>query len=153
MCLYITMPFVPCMGSALCSRLCILTSCHFLDPQWQGFNAEFESIVNRHKTYTVPDDALRQRLQQIATELVVPEYKAFRQRYVMASTGYFWRLHRQKAAGVIMILSLSGDGGAIFEEEIWFVCFFFWGRGGGVCGPRVSSSQRRHFLKHVTFLG
>jgi hypothetical protein len=46
----------------------------------QGFNAEFESIVNRHKAYTVPDPTLRQRLRQIATDLVVPEYKAFRQR-------------------------------------------------------------------------
>jgi hypothetical protein len=55
----------------------------------QGFNAEFENIVNRHTTYTVPDEALKQRLQQITTELVVPEYKAFRQRCVM-STANSW---------------------------------------------------------------
>ncbi|EDO48269.1 predicted protein [Nematostella vectensis] len=49
--------------------------------KFKGFNTEFEELYQIQKTYAVPDVALREEIRLKNIELIVPIYRAFRDKY------------------------------------------------------------------------
>ncbi|XP_031567122.1 exocyst complex component 7-like [Actinia tenebrosa] len=49
--------------------------------KFKGFNTEFDEIYQIQKTYTVPDDQLREEIRKKNFDLIVPLYRSFREKY------------------------------------------------------------------------